>query len=123
MVLQALGAALGLAGGVAGLLSDKKKNKRSKQQLELDRMLANKQISIADYMQELSKGLADKGSAITDPYGNKIGYDEASGSYKAPLRPGEMAVQEASDKEELARTTVDQEMRRRALQEAEQRRG
>lgn len=117
-----LGPLLGVGAGIAGFLSDKKKNKRAKEQLELDRMLANKQISMADYLQSLSKLLMERGGDVTDPYGNVIGYDEASGTYKTPLRPGEIAVQDASDKEELARNTQDQEMRRGALQEAEQRR-
>lgn len=117
-----LAAVLGAASGVAGYLSDKKKNKRAKEQLKIDRDLANQQIDISKYIQGLSKELVAKGSNVTDPYGNTAGYDAASGSYKAPMRPGEIAVQNASDQEELARNTVDQEMRRRALQEAENRR-
>lgn len=122
MVFPLLAAGLNVAGGLAGLLSDKKKNKRAKEQLKIDRDLANQQIDISKYMKSLSEGLMSKGSNITDPYGSVTGYDAASGSYTSPLRPGEVAIQNASDAEELQRMTVDQEMRRRGLQEADSRR-
>lgn len=118
-----LGSLGDIFGGIAGLKSDKKKNKRASEELALERSLANQQIDISKYIQDLSKQVVSRGSGITDPYsGQTSGYDPVTGTYKGALSEGQRAVQGASDQEELARNTVDQEMRRRALQDAEKNR-
>lgn len=112
----------GALSGILGLGSDKKKNKRADAEMALAQKYADKQISLADYIQGLSQQLVGRGSGITMPDGTVIGYDAASGTYKAPLSAEQQAQQAASDHEEGQRLTVDQEMRRRALGDYEENR-
>lgn len=118
-----LGTILGIGSGIAGLIGDSKKNKRAKEQLRIDRDIANEQIDLSNYLEEIARGLMGQNSAIRDAYDGVTGYDPVTGTWGSAMRPGERAVQDASDQEELARNTIDQQMRRQALQEAEGRRG
>lgn len=112
-----------IIGAIGGLSADKKKNAQTQQQLDLERQLANQQVDISQYIQGLSKDVVGRGSGITDPYsGQTVGYDPASNTYQAPLTGLQQQGQTASDQEALARNTVDQEMRRTALQDAEKNR-
>lgn len=114
-----VGAALGLGAGIAGFFSDKAKNKRAKEELALQKQLADQQIDISKYIQQLSKDLMAKGTAQVDPYGGRTGYDTATGTYYSTLGEGQQALQRASDAEEAQRLGVDQVLRRRAMQDAE----
>lgn len=109
----------GLVGSVAGLLSSKKTNKLSKQQLAEQKRLTDQQIKISDYIQQLSKELMARGSTQVDPYGGTTAYDPVTGTYRSTLGAVPAEIQAASDKEELARNTLDQEIRRRGLTDAE----
>lgn len=111
-----------IIGGVSGLFSDKKKNKRAKEQNAIAQQLANQQVDISKYIQGLSQELMGRGTSITMPDGSVVGYDAASGTYRAPLSAADRGLQDASNAEELKRLTVDQDMRRGAIQDAEGRR-
>lgn len=116
--MSILGDVIGL---VSGFSADKKTNKLNKEQLELEKMLANNQIDISKYMMELSKLAASgvgKGS-FTDPYGSGAVYDPATGTWKTQLSPQEKAIQDASYQEELNRNTADQDIRRQGLNDYE----
>ncbi|HSW91782.1 MAG TPA: hypothetical protein VLG09_04000 [Candidatus Saccharimonadales bacterium] len=113
---------LSLIGSLTSFLGDKKKYKLSKQQLDLQKQLADHQISIDDYIQGLSKQLMDMGSTQVDPYGGVTGYDPVTKTYRSTLGPVQQALQDASDREEAKRLTVDQAMRRGAMSDAERNR-
>lgn len=104
---------------VAGLISDKNKNKRSKQELDTQRALASRQIDISKYIEDLSRELMSKGTTQVDPYGGTTGYDPATGAYRSTLGPAQQRTQAASDAEEAARLTIDQELRRAGLASSE----
>lgn len=102
-------------GLVTGFMADKKTNKLSREQLELDRMLANRQIDVSKYIEELAKRAAAMEGTFTDPYGSGATFDPASGKYTTQLSPEEKAVQDASFREELDRMIKDQAIRRQGL--------
>jgi hypothetical protein len=113
----------GLISGGLGLIADKKKNKRAKEQFALDKKLADQQIDISKYIQDLSKQLMARGSNMEDPYGGTSGYDAATGTYKTTLGGAQKGLQETSDAEEAARLTLDQAIRRGGLADFEKIRG
>jgi hypothetical protein len=117
-ILGAIGAGLGIASTVSGFFADKKTNKLNKKQFELQEKLANKQISYSDYIMELSKAVMEDGYSIDN---SGVVRDE-KGNFVLSMEPQDQAIQNASDQEELKRYTVDQEMRRRGLQDVDRRR-
>ncbi len=106
-------------GSVAGLISSKKTNKIAKKQQKQQQALADQQIKISDYIQNLSKELMAKGSTAVDPYGGRSGYDPATGTYTSTLGEVPRQLQSASDAEELTRYIADQALRRQGLNDAE----
>lgn len=121
--MSLLGAGLSILGAGAGLLSDKKKNKRAKEELALQKQLADQQIDISKYIQSLSQQLMARGDNIVDPYGGTTKYNPATGAWESVLGPEQKALQGASDKEELTRLVADQAMRRQGLIDVERQRG
>lgn len=115
-----IGVGASLLGTVLGNKADKAKNKRAAEELALQKLLANNQIDISKYIQQISKDVLAKGSNFEDPYGGKTYYDEATKTWKSTLGEVPRALQEASDAEELARLTTDQGIRRDALLSGEQ---
>jgi hypothetical protein len=113
---------LSLIGSLTSLFGDNKKYKLSKQQLDLQKQLADHQISIDDYIQGLSKQLMGMGSTQVDSYGGTTGYDPATKTYRSTLGAIPQALQDASDREEAKRLTVDQALRRGAMSDAERNR-
>lgn len=108
-----------LIGGFLGHKDDKKVNKMTKEQLQIQKDLADRQIELSKYMEELSRQAAGMKGNFTNPYGSGAVYDPATGTWKTQLSPEEKAVQDASYKEELARNTHDQEIRRKGLDDFE----
>lgn len=114
---------MSLLGDLAGLFlghkADKKTNKLSKEQLKIDRDLANRQIDISKYIEEYARKVAGLSGDITDPQGNRTFYNPATGQYETQLGAVPRQVQDASDREELARYTQDQAIRRQGLNDFE----
>lgn len=110
-------------GSIFGNKAAKKTNKLTAEQLALDRRLADNQINISNYIQQLSKDLMARGTTQVDPYGGSTGYDEATGTYRTNLGAIPAGLQGASDQEELARYVIDQEIRRKGLGDFERLRG
>lgn len=114
---------MSLLGDIVGLVSghkaDKKTNKLSKEQLAIDRSLANQQIDISKYIQQLGKDVIAHGSDVTDTYGNRATYDASTGTYKTQISGIQKQLQDASDQEELRRQILDNAIRRRGLNDFE----
>lgn len=108
-----------LIGGFLGMKDDKKVNKLTKEQLAIQKQLADRQIEISKYIEELSKKAAGLNGSFTNPYGSGAVYDPATGTWKTQLSPQEKAVQDASYQEELMRDTHDQDIRRKGLDDFE----
>lgn len=106
-----------------GSKAEKKKNKLIAEQTGIQRDLADQQIDVSKYIQQLSQQLMGQGSGLTDPYGGGSYYDPVSKTYKYNLSPTQQGLQGASDREELARGTIDQGIRRQGLYDAEGIRG
>jgi hypothetical protein len=109
-------------GGVMGLKADRAKNKRAKEELALQKQLAGQQIDLSKYIQGLSQQLMSQGSGMVDPYGGSTTYDPVSKRWISTMGVVPASLQAAADTEEAQRLTVDQAMRRRALQDLETRR-
>lgn len=88
-----LGSIVGL---VSGLKSDKKTNKLNKEELALQRDLANRQIDVSKYIEELSKQIVGRNYNFADPYGGGVSFDPATQTYKTTLNPAEKAIQDTS---------------------------
>jgi ABC-type transporter Mla MlaB component len=71
----------------------------------------------------LAEQLGRQGSDFQDSFGGGVQYDPETGTYIAGLSPQEQALQEASYAEEGKRLTLDQDLRRRQLTDAERMRG
>jgi hypothetical protein len=76
--IDPISSGLSLIGSLTSLFGENKKYKLAKDQLALQKQLADKQISLSDYIQSLSKDLMAKGSTQVDNYGGTAGYDPAS---------------------------------------------
>lgn len=109
-----------IVGLVSGYKADKKTNKLSKQQLAIDRDLANRQIDISKYIEQLAREVAGRGSDVSDSYGNKAYYDPTTKTYKTELGGVQKQLQDASDQEELRRQVADNAIRRQGLNQFEQ---
>lgn len=118
-VLAAVAAGTGLLSSIFGNKAAKQTNQINAQQLANEKRTTDQQIKISDYLQSLTKELMAKGSTQVDPYGGTTGYDPATGTYRTSLGHVPQNIQNASDAEELSRFTIDQELRRRGLQDAE----
>lgn len=117
---------MGILGDIGGLIgafktakAQKKQNERAKEQLAIDRSLANQQIDISKYIQMLSQQLMQQGSTQVDPYGGTTYYDPATKTYHSTLGPRQQMLQDASDAEEAKRLTLDQYMARNARNDIE----
>lgn len=118
-LLSAIGGALGLASTVAGFFGDKKTNKLAKKQFETEKRLADRQIEISKYIEALAKEVAGRKGDVSDIYGNRAYYDDATGTYKTELGGVQRKIQDASDVEELMRQVLDNAIRRRGLNDFE----
>lgn len=126
MVLPIGAIATGLgavASAIFGNKAAKKTNKLTAQELETQRRLADNQIKISDYIQNLSKELMARGTTQVDPYGGRTGYDDKTGTYYSTLGPRQQTLQDASDAEEFSRLVGDQAARRKGLSDFEGIRG
>lgn len=112
-----------LIGGFLGAKSDAKANKISKEQLKVDKALADRQIEISKYIEQLAKQTAGLSGDTTDFYGSQTFLNPVTGKYEMRLGAVPRQLQEASDAEEAKRFTVDQALRRRGLQDYERMRG
>ena len=121
--LMAIGAGLGGAASLAGILGDRKTNKLSKAALEEQKKITAKQSGIADYLGQLARQAAGTSSDIYDPSGGYTRYNPATGKYEYALGKDQTGIQEASYGEELLRNTQDQALRRRGLNDFERMRG
>lgn len=117
-----LGDVFSIGASILGNRSDKAKNKRAAEELKLQKDLANQQIDLSKYIQGLSTQLMGQGSGLADPYGGTTTYNPITKRWETTMGEIPRALQGASDAEEAQRLTVDQAMRRRALQEMEGRR-
>jgi hypothetical protein len=113
---------LSVAGTIASLLGGAKQAKLSKESLAIQKSLADNQINIANYIQSLSRDLMSRGSTQIDPYGGVTGYDPVTKAYKTTLGPAQQALQDASDREEAKRLSIDQLLRRNAQTDIERNR-
>jgi hypothetical protein len=109
----------GLVGSFMTAKAQKQQNKRAKEQLAIDKSLADQQIDISKYIQSLSQALMGQGSTQIDPYGGMTYYDPNKKAYVSTLGPKQQALQDASDAEEMRRLQIDQYARRGALQDIE----
>ena len=108
-----------LAATWAGFKGEKKANKYAKKEYKNQQKLTDKQSGIADYIQELAARAAGQNSDIYDPSGGYTRYNPVTGRYEYALGKEQGAVQGASYEEELARNTIDQQIRRGGLQDFE----
>jgi hypothetical protein len=118
-VAAAIPAVTSLISGITGKKDDKKVNQMSAEELAIQRMLANRQIDISKYMEELSKKAAGLNGTFTDPYGGGATYNAATDKWETKLSPQQAPIQDASYQEELDRNTHDQQIRREGLQSFE----
>ena len=110
---------LGLGAGIAGFISDKKKNKRAKKQMKFEKEAQKKQFDLADYIQSLAKQAASMSGNTEDVWGGKTSYDPVTGTYKTTLGEPQQRIQNASDAEDLLRNTHDMGLRRQGLNDFE----
>jgi len=103
----------------AGHKGDKKANKYAKKEYKAQQELTKKQGGISDYLQELAKQAVGTNSDIYDPSGGYTRYNPVTGRYEYALGGGQQDVQDASYQEELARNTLDQQIRRQGLTDFE----
>jgi len=122
-MVSLLGTALSLAGALKGNKADKKKNKRADEELALQKRLADSQIDISKYIQDISRQLMERGSGTTDVYGGGTVYDPVTKTWKTTLGDTPKRLQSAADEEELSRLTQDQALRRQGLVDLERQRG
>lgn len=108
-----------LIGGFLGAKSDSKANKVNKEQLKIDKDLANRQIEISKYIEGIAKQIAGLSGNTTDYYGTEIFYNPQTGKYEMRLGDTPKRMQDVSDAEDFSRLTVDQQLRRRGLQDYE----
>lgn len=108
-----------ILGGVLGLGADKKQNKLAKEQLATDKRLADRQIQISQYIEQLAKEITGKGSDVYDPYGGYARYNPETKRYEYSLGGAQKDIQGASDREELMRAVEDQAIRRTGLKDFE----
>jgi hypothetical protein len=97
-----------LAAGLLGLKSDKKKNKRLKEEQARQQQYTNMQLDLAKYIREI---------------GEQARNLKPAEDYMRPLTDEEMSLERASQQEDMSRFTIDQALRRRGMQEADQIRG
>lgn len=114
-----IGAALGVGSAVAGLFGSNKRNKAAKMDAETNRKLAEEQIAISRLIQQAAQQYAAQGNNVTDIYGGGARYNPVTGSWEYTLGDVPMAIQNASDEEELNRYTFDQGLRREGLVDSE----
>jgi len=103
----------------AGHKGDKKANKYAKKEYKAQQALTEKQGGIADYLQQLAKQAAATNSDIYDPSGGYTRYNPVTGRYEYALGKEQGDIQDASYQEELARNTLDQQIRRSGLTDYE----
>lgn len=123
MVLPAVTAGLSLASGVAGLLGGRAKNRQAQRIYQEQQRLGKRQEGFADDLNSIIGDLLKQNPNMTDAYGYGTTYDPVTGEWRSTVDPMSQQIQGASDQEELARYTVDQEMRRAGLQDSEALRG
>lgn len=113
---------LDLAAVGAGYFADKKTNKLVKKEFKGQKELTKKQTDIGDYIQQLAKQAATTNSDIYDPSGGYTRFNPETGRYEYALGAEQKGIQGASYAEELARNTIDQQVRRTGMLDAERQR-
>lgn len=117
--LAAIGAGLGAASSIAGFFGDKKTNKLAKKEYSAQKGYAQKQMGMADYIQELAARAAGQSGDIYDPSGGYTRLNPLTGKYEYGLGRDQQGIQDASYQEELMRNTADQQLRRQGLNDFE----
>jgi hypothetical protein len=114
---------MSLLGDALGLFfanrSDRRTNRLSREQLETDRELTERQIEISRYIEELARSVAGLNGDFYNASGGSAVYNPETGRYEVRMGPQAQRIQNASDEEELARYTGDQRLRREGLEDSE----
>lgn len=118
-IAAAIGAGTSLIGGFLGAKSDAAANKRAKEQLKVDKALADRQIQISKYIEEIARGTMNVSGDYTDIYGGGVRFNPVTNKFESSMGDIPRGLQSASDAEERQRLTVDQVIRNRGLQDFE----